>query len=44
MYVSNLFVCLFFYKVDCSSFFCLSKSANFELAGQLRITLNGFNR
>ena len=42
MYVSNLFVCLIFDKVD--FFLFLSKSANFELAGQLRIKLNGFNR
>ena len=43
MYVSNLFVCLFLIRLTVP-LFCLSKSANFELAGQLRITLNGFNR
>ena len=43
MYVSNLLACLFFIRLIVLPF-CLSKSANFELAGQLRITLNGFNR
>ena len=41
MYVSNLCVCLFFDKVDCSSFLFEQIC---QLAGQLRVTPNGFNR
>ena len=33
MYISNLFVCLFVDKVDCSSFFAL---ANLPISGSIK--------
>ena len=41
MYVSNLLVCLFFVRLTVLPF--LLKQIC-KLAGQLRVTLNGFNR